>query len=623
MIRDIQEIQALATKYSKQQLAQMAQMGMLDPTKAVMAGMMIKRIEDQNQKPPQTTVAQDVLGVPQPQQQPQQPPQQAPQPQMAQAPMGMESLPAGDVGNYAGGGIVAFGDGGDVPGYADRGYVDSRNDPAMRIDPREQKRRDMQWRLPILLQELKEAQAAGRPQDIVAIQREIRALKPAPTASGGIYDVIPAAQAADVAPSGLQQLPKLDTGNKKSVVENKTPAGSGQPLDDYEYYGLPFGGRSGSEAYYERPVMPYGEQMRNVGSSIVKGVKNLLSIPETEVTPTSKAKAPPPPTEDQSAAETARLQRQANSFNPFAAQNDQPSAQLPGQRLAQEEGAVTPPVAALPALTAPSTAIDVKKFDPGAARDLGKISKERLDAYKEQGIDPELYNKMIADERTKQGKLEGRKDEAKGQALMQFGLGLLGARRGQEFEVAAKSGQSALSGYQQAAKDLRAEEEKFADRINSFKLADNQARMTGLDKDLATRDKEKERVMAAESKFIDAQNAVNVEKAKLQTQQFGYQSAAETSRYVADQQAKTYRDYTAELKKQQYSEAQIKNITDTAQKILMEMQKNPKNFKVDPAELQQQALDAATQLHAGAVNALDGKAPPLRAGKTIDFGSIK
>jgi hypothetical protein len=118
MLRDIQEIQALATKYSKQQLAQMAHMGLLDPTKAVLAGNMINRIQDQNSKPPQTTTAQDVLGVPQPQQ---------PQPtQMAQVPMGMESLPAGDVGNYsmAGGGIIAFDDGGAVPGYASRGYVD-------------------------------------------------------------------------------------------------------------------------------------------------------------------------------------------------------------------------------------------------------------------------------------------------------------------------------------------------------------------------------------------------------------------------------------------------------------------------------------------------------------------
>jgi hypothetical protein len=40
-IPGIQEIQALATKYSKPQLQKMAQMGLVDPTKAVMAGMMI------------------------------------------------------------------------------------------------------------------------------------------------------------------------------------------------------------------------------------------------------------------------------------------------------------------------------------------------------------------------------------------------------------------------------------------------------------------------------------------------------------------------------------------------------------------------------------------------------
>lgn len=59
-------------------------------------------------------------------------------------------------------------------------------------------------------------------------------------------------------------------------------AGDDESLVD-EYYGLPFGGRSGSEEYWQRPVMPYGEQMRNVGRSLKKGVKNLFSIPDTEV----------------------------------------------------------------------------------------------------------------------------------------------------------------------------------------------------------------------------------------------------------------------------------------------------------------------------------------------------
>jgi len=97
MLQQIEEIQGLATKYSKAELGRMVQMGLLEPQKAMMAGMMIQRISQQNAQPPQTTVAQDVLGLPavtspeQAQQQPQQPqaqqggvaalPQQQAQPQ--------------------------------------------------------------------------------------------------------------------------------------------------------------------------------------------------------------------------------------------------------------------------------------------------------------------------------------------------------------------------------------------------------------------------------------------------------------------------------------------------------------------------------------------------------------
>ena len=134
-IPGISKIETLATKYSKPELAHMAQIGLIAPTDAVMAGMMIDRIMTENLKPPTTTVAQDVLAPGMPQmgmpgqpapQQPQAPAPQEPQgPQMGMPPEapteaptqmaasgGLSSLPAGDVGNYAGGGIVAFAGGG-------------------------------------------------------------------------------------------------------------------------------------------------------------------------------------------------------------------------------------------------------------------------------------------------------------------------------------------------------------------------------------------------------------------------------------------------------------------------------------------------------------------------------
>lgn len=105
----IDEIRELATKYSKPDLARMVKMGMLDPQRALMAGMMIDRIAKSAMQPPQTTVAEDVL-------QPTTAQAQVPQGIMAapgapEASGGVATLPSG-LQNMAGGGIVAFADGG-------------------------------------------------------------------------------------------------------------------------------------------------------------------------------------------------------------------------------------------------------------------------------------------------------------------------------------------------------------------------------------------------------------------------------------------------------------------------------------------------------------------------------
>lgn len=115
---------------NKKKISEAARIGLLDPTSALLAGMFIDKMRaaaaaEQSQD---TTVAQDIFGgglqtlpTPPQQQVPPMPVQPAPQPQpqLAQAapptpqPMmaasgGIMHIPAGDVGNYAGGGIVAF-----------------------------------------------------------------------------------------------------------------------------------------------------------------------------------------------------------------------------------------------------------------------------------------------------------------------------------------------------------------------------------------------------------------------------------------------------------------------------------------------------------------------------------
>jgi len=106
----IDEIRELATKYSKPDLARMVKMGLIDPQRALMAGMMIDRIAKSAMQPPQTTVAEDVLAAPTTAQ------GQIPQgvmgaPGAPEPSAGVAGLPSG-LQNMAGGGIVAFADGG-------------------------------------------------------------------------------------------------------------------------------------------------------------------------------------------------------------------------------------------------------------------------------------------------------------------------------------------------------------------------------------------------------------------------------------------------------------------------------------------------------------------------------
>jgi hypothetical protein len=138
MLEDMEKIRSLAFKYTKEQLGRLVQMNMIDPQTAMAAGFARDRIAKEDMKPPTTTVFQDTLGLPAVAQQmpPQMPPQRAPAgpPQMppqgapAAPPMmaasgGLTNLPADNVGNYAGGGIVAFAAGSKDPVKEDSGFM--------------------------------------------------------------------------------------------------------------------------------------------------------------------------------------------------------------------------------------------------------------------------------------------------------------------------------------------------------------------------------------------------------------------------------------------------------------------------------------------------------------------
>jgi hypothetical protein len=118
MMPEMEMVKDAALKYDKPTLARMAQMGQLSPTIAVMAGMMRDRIVQSEMKPPEQTVAEEVmqpmgqrmgLGAIAPGAEMQGQPQQPPQGGLSQIPVPEQMFDRPEMAN---GGIVAFQAGG-------------------------------------------------------------------------------------------------------------------------------------------------------------------------------------------------------------------------------------------------------------------------------------------------------------------------------------------------------------------------------------------------------------------------------------------------------------------------------------------------------------------------------
>lgn len=455
-IPGIQEIQALATKYSKPQLQKMAQMGLVDPTKAVMAGMMIDRIQQQNMQPPQQTVAEEVMGAPPP------PPMAGGAPEGAPPPGGIAGLPSNLPPQMAGGGIVAFADGGDTEGYAgggavgyaDRGLVDVRNDPMMKVDPRVQAQRDV-TRYQILADELRQAQArldAGDMRakaDVEALQREMRSVKPRANAD------IP--------------LPGISEARAAEPVKPSKPA-----TPDVDYFKDPLGAPD-----YTTEGFSLKEKVER-GKTYEPSLRGLLFGYEEgklpDIAPPKKAAAEPaaPP----------------EKFTPKVSEKEP---------VAEKKAEMGPP----------------KPDMISALRNIGIEEPEKLTAeqalaeqdriYTQLGVNKDLFSQIRQDYEARRGKFADRADKAAGHALMMFGAGLMGARKGEAFATASKSAQQSLMMYMSSMDKLAEQDDKMDQSLRELTVAEDQYKRTRADSALARVQKQQEKI-----------DAIRLENAKLE-----------------------------------------------------------------------------------------------------------
>jgi hypothetical protein len=486
MFGEINAIRALATKYSKPQLANLVQTGQLEPQKAVLAGMMIDRIAKSAMEPPQTTVAQDVLGQAPTAAQGQMPQDEMPQDEMAEAPQMPPAMAAGGglmgimphsdgvtalhsgLHDMAGGGIVAFAGGGDIPRYADGKLTDSRNDPAMRIDPEIQRKRDKDWRLATLLQELKEEQAKGNEANVAAIKREIRAIKPSLSADAGIAALIPSAQAAEPqrSPSGPAML-KAEAAKSAPVVEEEA---SYDPMT-----GLKISGPEPKP--YSPTVKPGTIYEPNIIRNMLQGAPR-VETPQAALPPIAKPSTVKP------------IETTPNLLKPDVAPDK------------TSMGPATP------------TSLDQLGNFYGASmqepkeRSLQDVMKDQAEADKAYGVDTKkMFDDLRQDYKNSSGNLKQRADKAAGMALMMFGAGLVGARQGRVGEAVSKSGQQALGVYMNSMDKINDNEDKLKQRMQDLSIAENQFNRGRSDKALAEIQSSKKDIQA-----------IRLENAKLENQ---------------------------------------------------------------------------------------------------------
>lgn len=754
MLREMQEIRKLALEYSKDDLGRMVQLGLITPQKAMLAGMMIQRVEQQNAKPPQGTVAQNLLGIQPPgapagAQQPQMPPQMAqgqpqmppqgapaPQPPMMAAEGGLMAIPAGNIGEYAGGGIVAFDDGGEVQGYAKGDLVpaglfealvqaESRGkqsavsskgargvaqlmpgtmrDPGygikpVRDDSEEENRRVGREYLGAMLKKyagnIDNALAAYNwgpgnvdkhlkkygelvpeklpketrsyiPKVKTYLAQQQRPMEPRPVrvaaasqmdemTDGGvpagmlmpmqdrvgmpsmlrgplekITRLLPSAEASGLEelPAGMQARASYAGGGIASFAGDK-----GSLVDEeFGYYGLPFSGVSGSPEFWARPVMPYGEQMRNVGEAFLGGAKRLFSLPETEV---KKDKKKAKKDEIPSGSPIDKAAR-TGGFGAYSTPEDQFPLQSYQEMLARRQqgvgysddgrvvrpgeapptpapdaGGIAPPP--LPPIERPK--IDTSSFEEKVARATPKlpeftktkvgspeeILEEQNALYKKAGYDQDVFNNMIRGIEKKKGAMASEKDIALGEAIMMAGFKLMGARKGQEFQNLSEGAQEGLKNYQGAVKDLRARQEKLDDRMEQLRIADAQAKRTGAESALARRNKLEEMAQnderavfqakaQAAAAGVQAATSMTVADQNLFGNMYQIETSARTQRYVAELSAQTQRDFTNMVREGQLEANKAKIIMDTATDFMTKNAGSPA-YATNPAKLKEDAV---------------------------------
>ena len=610
----IQSPEALAKEYggNKQKIAKAVQLGILDPTAAVLAGMFIDRIRNaaKEEQMQQSTVAQQVLGG-QPPRPPQGPPP-GPPPQaglQAAAPAPMRMAYGGQVGvsnnqvpapamergldgipipdnmfDYAGGGMVAFGSGGDVQRFAPGGQ--------MELFP--------------------ELDRFGQPKPGLST-----AARPTGTTFAQAFpgaSATPAAAAPSMFSRGLSFLGRMVPGAQALFGMDSLNSNEAETLAVLKHlYKL---GYTQEQINAMKPEEAKRIAIANKPPQETFPQATPQSQTQPAVDKTAGDKPAPPKAPPTEPATPAAAPAKPADLGPVPMLS---SARSAAEGTLQAEGGKDIP-------TVPT---------------LEQIRASRLEQQKAEGFDPNLLKDMVAENRKDIEGLPQKRQEAANLRLLEAGLAILGGASPHAFVNIGKGAEGALKGYAQDIKELdKLEREyKFQDRQirilqNKEAIEFTKADQTRLDKAIERRDNalDKYNLRADRLAGIMYEGEMGLYKQKMQdaagmertqAQIRGQLEAARIGASRPSQLSELRALFSSnDPKDRQLAEAfigQSKMGKLTYEEAMKLVSADPRNLRATPAELSRLAKEYM-RLSEGGAEAAPAKSPANRAPLST-FGS--
>jgi hypothetical protein len=161
-------------------------------------------------------------------------------------------------------------------------------------------------------------------------------------------------------------------------------------------------------------------------------------------------------------------------------------------------------------------------------KSLKDFMGEQAEADKAYGVDnAKMFDELRQDYAKSGGDLKQRADKAAGMALMMFGIGLSGARKGQEWQTASESGKQALGMYMNSMEKINDNEDKLKQRLQDLRVAENQYKSSRSDKALAALQSNRNEIKAIELENAKLKNQAMIKGAEFTVDIFKNENPAQ------------------------------------------------------------------------------------------------